>query len=56
MLKEVVTETLKRHRITEAHESFTACSQRLFDISKFYLKVWCLPYSPLGLFCVWMSP
>ncbi|GAB1299369.1 Mdm2-binding protein [Apodemus speciosus] len=39
MLKEVVTETLKRHRITEAHESFTACSQRLFDISKFYLKV-----------------
>ncbi|XP_031213890.1 mdm2-binding protein isoform X2 [Mastomys coucha] len=38
MLKEVVTETLKKHHITEAHESFTACSQRLFDISKFYLK------------------
>ncbi|XP_021039536.1 mdm2-binding protein [Mus caroli] len=38
MLKEVVTDTLKRHYITEAHESFTACSQRLFDISKFYLK------------------
>lgn len=38
MLKEVVTETLKRHHITEAHESFDACSQRLFDISKFYLK------------------
>ncbi|XP_055482458.1 mdm2-binding protein [Psammomys obesus] len=38
MLKEVVTETLKRHRITRNHESFAACSQRLFDISKFYLK------------------
>lgn len=38
MLKEVVTETLKKHHITEAHESFDACSQRLFDISKFYLK------------------
>ncbi|KAL1767734.1 mdm2-binding protein [Sigmodon hispidus] len=38
MLKEVVTETLKKHRITEDHECFTACSQRLFDISKFYLK------------------
>lgn len=38
MLKEVVKDTLKRHHITEAHESFTACSQRLFDISKFYLK------------------
>ncbi|XP_066873140.1 mdm2-binding protein isoform X3 [Kogia breviceps] len=38
VLKEVVTETLKKHRITEAHECFTACSQRLFEISKFYLK------------------
>ncbi|XP_051015610.1 mdm2-binding protein [Acomys russatus] len=38
MLKEVVRETLKRHRITDTHESFAACSQRLFDISKFYLK------------------
>ncbi|XP_010989297.3 mdm2-binding protein [Camelus dromedarius] len=38
ILKEVVTETLKKHRITEAHECFTACSQRLFEISKFYLK------------------
>ncbi|XP_023606725.1 mdm2-binding protein [Myotis lucifugus] len=38
MLKEVVTETLKKHSITEAHECFTACSQRLFEISKFYLK------------------
>ncbi|XP_055287730.1 mdm2-binding protein isoform X2 [Moschus berezovskii] len=38
ILKEVVAETLKKHRITEAHECFTACSQRLFEISKFYLK------------------
>nr|XP_021526947.1 mdm2-binding protein [Aotus nancymaae] len=38
ILKEVVTETLKKHSITETHECFTACSQRLFEISKFYLK------------------
>ncbi|XP_053415273.1 mdm2-binding protein [Nycticebus coucang] len=38
ILKEVVTETLKKHSITEAHECFSACSQRLFEISKFYLK------------------
>ncbi|XP_047698178.1 mdm2-binding protein isoform X2 [Prionailurus viverrinus] len=38
ILKEVVTETLKKHSITEAHGCFTACSQRLFEISKFYLK------------------
>ncbi|KAM7075803.1 mdm2-binding protein isoform 4-T4 [Molossus nigricans] len=38
MLKEVVTETLKRHRIAEEHECFPACSQRLFEIAKFYLK------------------
>ncbi|XP_028727739.1 mdm2-binding protein [Peromyscus leucopus] len=38
MLKEVVEETLRRHRVTEAHECFSACSQRLFDISKVYLK------------------
>ncbi|XP_047377506.1 mdm2-binding protein [Sciurus carolinensis] len=38
ILKEVVTETLKKHRITEAHECFSACSQRLFEISKVYLK------------------
>ncbi|XP_054547980.1 mdm2-binding protein isoform X2 [Talpa occidentalis] len=38
ILNEVVTETLKKHRIPEAHECFTACSQRLFEISKFYLK------------------
>ncbi|XP_008836206.1 mdm2-binding protein [Nannospalax galili] len=38
MLKEVVTETLKKHRVTEAHDCFSACSQRLFEISKFYLK------------------
>lgn len=42
ILKEVVTETLKKHSITEAHGCFTACSQRLFEISKFYLKVQCL--------------
>ncbi|KAM7317070.1 hypothetical protein ACRRTK_023372 [Alexandromys fortis] len=38
MLKEVVKDTLKQQRITEAHECFAACSQRLFEISKFYLK------------------
>ncbi|CAH7115757.1 mdm2-binding protein [Phodopus roborovskii] len=38
MLKEVVKETLTRNRISETHECFAACSQRLFDISKFYLK------------------
>ncbi|XP_039709635.1 mdm2-binding protein isoform X2 [Pteropus medius] len=38
ILKEVVTETLRKHSITEAHECFAACSQRLFEISKFYLK------------------
>ncbi|KAM5281516.1 mdm2-binding protein [Ctenodactylus gundi] len=38
VLKGVVAETLKKHRVTEAHECFTACSQRLFEISKFYLK------------------
>ncbi|XP_062935927.1 mdm2-binding protein [Cynocephalus volans] len=38
ILKEVVAETLKKHSITEAHECFSACSQRLFEISKFYLK------------------
>ncbi|KAM8785032.1 mdm2-binding protein [Rhynchonycteris naso] len=38
MLKEVVTDTLRKHSITETHECFTACSQRLFEISKFYLK------------------
>ncbi|CAO2602277.1 Mdm2-binding protein, partial [Lemmus lemmus] len=38
MLKEVVKDTLKQKHVTEAHECFAACSQRLFDISKFYLK------------------
>ncbi|KAG8515547.1 Mdm2-binding protein, partial [Galemys pyrenaicus] len=38
VLNEVVTETLKKHSISEAHECFTACSERLFEISKFYLK------------------
>ncbi|XP_007488316.1 mdm2-binding protein isoform X1 [Monodelphis domestica] len=38
MLKEVVTKTLKKHGISEDHECFSACSQRLFEISKFYLK------------------
>ncbi|XP_020820638.1 mdm2-binding protein [Phascolarctos cinereus] len=38
MLKEVVTETLKKHSISEDHDCFSACSQRLFEISKFYLK------------------
>ncbi|XP_069051010.1 mdm2-binding protein [Lepisosteus oculatus] len=38
MLKEVVAKTLSHHGIREDHESFEACSQRLFEISKFYLK------------------
>lgn len=39
MLMEVVTKTLKHHGITGEHKCFEACSKRLFDISKFYLKV-----------------
>uniref|UniRef100_A0A672FMG3 MDM2 binding protein n=1 Tax=Salarias fasciatus TaxID=181472 RepID=A0A672FMG3_SALFA len=38
MLQEVVAKTLKHHGIAAEHESFEACSKRLFDISKFYLK------------------
>lgn len=39
MLKEVVSKTLQRHGIAENHKCFASCSQRLFEISKFYLKV-----------------
>uniref|UniRef100_UPI0037E8F905 mdm2-binding protein n=1 Tax=Semicossyphus pulcher TaxID=241346 RepID=UPI0037E8F905 len=38
MLLEVVAKALKHHGITGEHERFEACSKRLFDISKFYLK------------------
>uniref|UniRef100_A0A6Q2YY81 MDM2 binding protein n=1 Tax=Esox lucius TaxID=8010 RepID=A0A6Q2YY81_ESOLU len=38
MLKDVVARTLKHQGITSQHECFAACSQRLFEISKFYLK------------------
>ncbi|NXG42062.1 MTBP protein, partial [Psilopogon haemacephalus] len=38
MLKEVVAKTLQSHGITEDHKCFASCSQRLFEISKFYLK------------------
>ncbi|KAJ8394652.1 hypothetical protein AAFF_G00044550 [Aldrovandia affinis] len=38
MLKEVVAKTLKHHGITGEHDCFNACSQRLYEISKFYLK------------------
>uniref|UniRef100_A0AAY4CT42 MDM2 binding protein n=1 Tax=Denticeps clupeoides TaxID=299321 RepID=A0AAY4CT42_9TELE len=38
MLKEVVAKMLKQHGISEEHKAFSACSQRLFEISKFYLK------------------
>ncbi|XP_063042112.1 mdm2-binding protein isoform X2 [Engraulis encrasicolus] len=38
MLREVVAKTLKQHGISSQHASFEACNQRLFDISKFYLK------------------
>ncbi|KAM9307740.1 mdm2-binding protein [Gastrophryne carolinensis] len=38
MLKEVVYRTLEKHGIKTGHPCFTACSQRLFDVSKFFLK------------------
>ncbi|XP_063780518.1 mdm2-binding protein [Pseudophryne corroboree] len=38
MLKEVVCKTLQKHGIQEGHACYAACSQRLFDISKFFLK------------------
>uniref|UniRef100_A0A8C3GJX9 MDM2 binding protein n=1 Tax=Cairina moschata TaxID=8855 RepID=A0A8C3GJX9_CAIMO len=38
MLKEVVAKTLQKHGIPEDHKCFESCSQRLFEISKFYLK------------------
>ncbi|XP_008937900.1 PREDICTED: mdm2-binding protein, partial [Merops nubicus] len=38
MLQEVVAKTLQKHGITEDHKCFAPCSQRLFEISKFYLK------------------
>ncbi|XP_061631815.1 mdm2-binding protein isoform X3 [Phyllopteryx taeniolatus] len=38
MLQEVVLKTLKKHGISAEHQCFEACSKRLFDISKFFLK------------------
>ncbi|KAM6968109.1 mdm2-binding protein [Aplochiton taeniatus] len=38
MLMEVVSRTLNHHGIPPGHTSFPACSQRLFEISKFYLQ------------------
>ncbi|XP_010295454.1 PREDICTED: mdm2-binding protein, partial [Phaethon lepturus] len=38
MLKEVVAKTLQKNGIAEDHKCFASCSQRLFEISKFYLK------------------
>lgn len=38
MLREVVAKTLNKHGISSEHKCFEPCSQRLFDISKFYLK------------------
>ncbi|KAM5158019.1 mdm2-binding protein [Mantella aurantiaca] len=38
MLKEVVCKTLQKNGIQEGHPCFTACSQRLFHVSKFFLK------------------
>uniref|UniRef100_A0A8C2G6U8 MDM2 binding protein n=1 Tax=Cyprinus carpio TaxID=7962 RepID=A0A8C2G6U8_CYPCA len=37
-IREVVAQMLNKHGISTEHECFKACSQRLFDISKFYLK------------------
>ncbi|KFO35187.1 Mdm2-binding protein [Fukomys damarensis] len=39
VLREVVAEALRKHGVTETHMCFPACSQRLFEISKCYLKV-----------------
>uniref|UniRef100_A0A8C5B490 MDM2 binding protein n=1 Tax=Gadus morhua TaxID=8049 RepID=A0A8C5B490_GADMO len=38
MLMEVVAKTLEAHGVTAKHPCFSACSKRLFEISKFYLK------------------
>ncbi|XP_007440906.1 mdm2-binding protein [Python bivittatus] len=38
MLKDVVRNTLEKHGIAKDHKCFTTCSQRLFEISKCYLK------------------
>ncbi|XP_018408842.1 PREDICTED: mdm2-binding protein [Nanorana parkeri] len=38
MLREVVCKTLQKHAIQEGHPCFAACSQRLFEVSKFFLK------------------
>ncbi|XP_029447816.1 mdm2-binding protein isoform X2 [Rhinatrema bivittatum] len=38
MLREVVAKTLEKYGIGGDHKCFATCSQRLFDISKFYLK------------------
>uniref|UniRef100_A0A8B9EZ97 MDM2 binding protein n=1 Tax=Amazona collaria TaxID=241587 RepID=A0A8B9EZ97_9PSIT len=38
MLKEVVAKTLQKYGVAEDHKCFASCSQRLFEISKFYLK------------------
>ncbi|XP_061461778.1 mdm2-binding protein isoform X2 [Rhineura floridana] len=38
MLKEVVMKTLEQHGIADDHKCFATCSQRLFEISKCYLK------------------
>ncbi|XP_068094510.1 mdm2-binding protein [Hyperolius riggenbachi] len=38
MLQEVVCKTLQKHGIQEDHPCFPACSQRLFHVSKFFLK------------------
>ncbi|XP_033615744.1 mdm2-binding protein isoform X2 [Fukomys damarensis] len=38
VLREVVAEALRKHGVTETHMCFPACSQRLFEISKCYLK------------------
>ncbi|NXK75442.1 MTBP protein, partial [Amazona guildingii] len=38
MLKEVVAKTLQKYGVAKDHKCFASCSQRLFEISKFYLK------------------
>uniref|UniRef100_G1NIX3 MDM2 binding protein n=1 Tax=Meleagris gallopavo TaxID=9103 RepID=G1NIX3_MELGA len=36
--KDLDSKTLQKHGIAEDHKCFPSCSQRLFEISKFYLK------------------
>lgn len=55
MLQEIVAKTLKHHGIAVEHECFEACSKRLFDISKFYLKVCLINALTVPLFTFYLT-